>query len=415
MIAILLIVNACVVWKTDKRLESRIAAIRAAGEPITLADLAGDPIPADQNAATFLRRAEDDLLAIEVELGPVYTSGAYEQRDLDPAHADAIASALEAYPELIGLLERAAACPDYAPAHDYTLPPEAFLEACLPAISDNRSIYRTLQARLRLQLARGDPEGAMQTSLLMLRLCRHLDREPMIVGSLVGLACRAVAISMVDRVLRAGPVSEEAHRALEEELARYDATEAFRWGLITDRAYGLDSFRMMPTRRRWPLRAYWNWNTLAYLDLFDSNLSLAGPYSEVRSAVEANDQAAGRAPVMVRLVAPAVAAFREAAERVRAQTRCLRVLNALTGEAGPDDPEALDISQLGLPADATTDPMSGRPLIVRRLPEGWIVYSVGRDLRDGGGALSDYSDWGLGPQVVWNDDEPDEGSQDGSR
>jgi hypothetical protein len=35
--------------------------------------------------------------------------------------------------------------------------------------------------------------------------------------------------------------------------------------------------------------------------------------------------------------------------------------------------------------------------LTKQLPAGWVVYSVGNDLTDGGGKLDDQSDFGLGP------------------
>ncbi len=55
------------------------------------------------------------------------------------------------------------------------------------------------------------------------------------------------------------------------------------------------------------------------------------------------------------------------------------------------------LSELGLPAEATIDPFNGEPLHVKRLPQGWLVYSVGRNLQDDGGKLDDNSDIGVGP------------------
>ena len=74
--------------------------------------------------------------------------------------------------------------------------------------------------------------------------------------------------------------------------------------------------------------------------------------------------------------------------------RCLRVLNALQGRAEKSDPEPTDpqvpkLSQLGLPTEATIDPFTGKPLHVKRLPEGWLIYSVGKDLKDDGGEVED--------------------------
>jgi hypothetical protein len=45
-----------------------------------------------------------------------------------------------------------------------------------------------------------------------------------------------------------------------------------------------------------------------------------------------------------------------------------------------------------LPAEATIDPFNGISLIVKKLPEGWTVYSVGSDLVDGGGMFDGKTD-----------------------
>ena len=49
-------------------LSGQLAAIRKAGDPLTLADLARKPIPPEKNAATYLRQAEADVTAIQNEM-----------------------------------------------------------------------------------------------------------------------------------------------------------------------------------------------------------------------------------------------------------------------------------------------------------------------------------------------------------
>ena len=51
-----------------------------------------------------------------------------------------------------------------------------------------------------------------------------------------------------------------------------------------------------------------------------------------------------------------------------------------------------------LPADATIDPFNGAPLHLAKLSEGWLIYSVGANLKDDGGDLVDKKDVGLGPR-----------------
>jgi hypothetical protein len=47
---------------------------------------------------------------------------------------------------------------------------------------------------------------------------------------------------------------------------------------------------------------------------------------------------------------------------------------------------------------ATLDPFSGKPLVVKRIEDGWMVYSVGENGIDDGGSFVDQKDWGLGPR-----------------
>jgi hypothetical protein len=76
------------------------------------------------------------------------------------------------------------------------------------------------------------------------------------------------------------------------------------------------------------------------------------------------------------------------------------VLNALQAKAAPDAKEPPRLSDLGLPPEATIDPFNGQPLHVKKLPQGWLVYSVGQNLVDDGGVLGSdpkTSDVGVGP------------------
>ena len=59
-VAILLIANAVFVWTTDARLERQLAEIKAAGDPLTLADLAPKPIPPEKNAAAYFLQAKPE-------------------------------------------------------------------------------------------------------------------------------------------------------------------------------------------------------------------------------------------------------------------------------------------------------------------------------------------------------------------
>jgi hypothetical protein len=399
-VAILLIANAIWVWRTGSRLEKKLAALRAEGEPLSLADLARKAIPPQKNAAVFLRRATSDLEAMEKEWTDVYASEGYESGRFSESELKTIRSTLETYPKVIPLLEQAAACPDYDPQLDYTLRPADFMAASLPDIKSMRGAVRILRFRVLLLLSEGQREEAMRSCLVMFRLCRHFDHTPILAGYLVSLACRSVAVEATNLVLRAGPLSKDSHEALEAELALHDSADAYKRALKAERAYALEFFRTMPGWCSFWLvgRPLWNDGTCYYLDMIDRHMAVASrPYSEVVATTPAPARHRVGFRVLTDLVVPAIVAGREAMERTRAAIRCLRVLNALQARPEQGAAETPKLSDLGLPADATTDPFTGKPLHLKKLPAGWLVYSVGKDLKDDGGDFTEALDVGVGP------------------
>ncbi len=141
--AILLMLNGYFVWSTGSRLERRLAALRQAGDPVQIADLAHEPIPPEKNADVFLSRAADDLDAIEKELLVVYPKVGYPSGTVSPADQEGMEKMFAAYPKMMPLLEQAADCPEYDSQPDCTLPPSRFLN--LDRAEKHRLLTRVLR------------------------------------------------------------------------------------------------------------------------------------------------------------------------------------------------------------------------------------------------------------------------------
>ena len=404
---ILLTVIAVWVWISSARLQRQLAAVRAAGDPVSLADLAGKPIPPEENAATYLGQAWNDVNVACNELNDVFRSKTYRAGRPTEAELEVIRSSLNSHPDIFPLLERAAACRRYVPLLDYRLTPPPFAEACLSRLKEVRGAVRLLQTRAILLSSDGKHDEALATCILMFRLCRRLDHHPLLTGYLVSLACHSVGIDTTNKVLRGGPVSQQAHEGLEAELAQFGPVAAYQWALKTERAYGLDSFRSLPQRNNWLLAPLWSRDELLYLKSMDKQLLAATqPYRQflsVNSKIKAQARLPGYALTLNML--PAIQATREARERTWAQMRCLRVFNSLEA-LGEDEVAVADVlSKLDLPDEAKTDPLTGKPLVVKKLPEGWVIYSVGVDMKDDGGQVAEFPhDFGVGPPAA-NDDE----------
>jgi hypothetical protein len=406
-IAVLLLLNAYFVWSTGTRLERRLTELRQAGDPVQLEDLAHEPIPPEQNADVFLRRAAADLDSIQKELLALYPKVGYPTGDVLAGDQKKLDTIFASYPRVMPLLEQAAACPDHDPQLDVRVLPSRFLQPFMDQATKHRLLTRVLRARCGLLLSQGCRDDAIANQVLLLRLTRHWRREPLLFAYLLTAVCEQSAMEGVNQVLQKGVVSPASRQVLDRELALHDTLEGVQWALRSERAFSLSSTREMPGTSFWLTRGFVNDLMLRLIDVYDRFLQESSlPYPEVVSEQNAKARPGGGAnpyEALATLLTPALSAAREPAERTRALSRCLRVLTALQARPPREGDTAPKLADLGLPAAVTTDPFDDQPLRIKQRPEGWIVYSVGGKLVDDGGKLDGKTDIGAGPAMLEHD------------
>lgn len=404
LIAILLIANAWFVWTTDAQLEKQLAAIRAAGDPLTLAELKPKPIPPEKNAATYLRQAEPDVTAIENEIErwidaekqPELRWYLEEKQPMPEKMRKAMNAIYAAHPKVIELLQQAADCPDYDAQLNYSLPAEQFMSQT-NLIMQLRGDARVLMYRSRLLEIDGNYDEAVRMSLTLFRLSRHFDRNPMLVNHLVALTVRGMAVAAANLAFQSGSVSKETRQALDAELAIQERTDGFAWALKSERAFLLDLFpTRVPARNFWLGRGIWNMQESACLELFPMLIAKASASNTYRDFERMTD---GKQSGFASLLLPGLKASYQVTVRTRAMIRCLRVVNALQTHVAAGSDKIPKLTELGLPTETTTDPFTGEPLHVKKLPQGWLVYSVGSNFQDDGGKIRDFRDVGIGPPI----------------
>lgn len=386
----------------DSKVEKKLAELRDAGEPVSLVDLAQKPIPPEINAATYLRRAKSDVEVIQKEVyaaceaGPKADVDTLDEGRLSPALQTAIRSAFAQYPNAVPLLEQASNCPYYDPQLNFNTDTNSFLENLLERVQYTRNVYRVLNFQTLLLLAEHKQEEPLRTCLTMFRLARHFDRDPTTINFLVCLAIRGVAIDATNLVLRSAPLPDSAHHALQAELARHDVAQAFQQALRTERAFGLQKID-----ESWHLagcKLPWSKNLQStYLDVLDTGIQIATrPYWD--AAAGADMATVDKSFGVLDMLLPAIRSTKEAGTRMQAKIRCLRILAALERREQSLVTGEPKLAELGLPADVLIDPYNGKPLQLKQTPDGWVIYSVGKNLKDDGGKLDDdQTDVGLGP------------------
>ncbi len=401
IIALLVIVNMILIGIARQPFNKHLEKIKAAGHPISLADLALKPVPDNQNAAVILQSIHDDLDAISTALTNIYREDNFANGNFTDDQLKTIDAAFDAHPKVLPALIQAANAPSYQVDIDPTSSGTAWLETASPRITYPRQIARLLAARIHLLSGQSNPIEALNTSISLFQLCRHFDREPMILGSLVAMSCRALAIRTTNAVLQKSSLPASAHRMLEAELAVQNTIEAYQYALATERVLGLALYEEQMSVRitNWPLRSYFLADACDYLRGIEQLLDFASkPYAAV---VEADlPTQISKMKSLARITLSAFAAGRKTVDRIRSELRCLRILNAIKAQGKPQADTPINISELALPAEATRDPFTGNLLQAKKVPQGWVVYSVGANLIDDGGDLDRQKDTGIQPPGI---------------
>jgi hypothetical protein len=371
LIAVLLVIFAVRFYVLGPPLKARVNQLEAAGEPVSIADLAPEPVPADQNAAVLLREIGGDLRAFSQKVRSYYDSPSYETGKPTDQELAMIEAAFAAHPDLLPTIERAVAAEDYHLDLDYSLPPQEFLSELMDQVGPQREVGRALSFHATVARAHGEWDEAVEAAISILRFARQLEGQGVLMSYLVAQAIRGTGVDAADLALQGGPVSQSTREALEAELALADPTAGYMAALSGERAFVIESQKDLP----FPLRI--GADPVEQIDMFGEDIRLATqPYSAYQ-AVQQKAAAAGKPTgTFAKMAQPQLQAARQSTERTRASVRALRVLNALTGRDDPDAPAPADLTELGLPKQATTDPFNDKPLQIKQTPASWRVYST---------------------------------------
>ena len=364
-VVILLIVVAGLRWWSLAQLERRLAQLREDGNPVSLADLAPEPVPPQDNAATYLARVNDDAAKLFAELEPILYREDFNVREgLTPDELAAAEEAFQAYPQVLPALEQAANAKSHAWPLDDTQSPTDFLEDYLEVTGDWRTFARVFHCRARYLAASGKPDQAIEVYLQQLRLARLQSRELVMAGFLANMPIRQIAIEGINDVLQTAAIDPETYASIEKELARHDSFDSFVRMLRAERVFGIESFGQFP----YVLVSQW----MEYLDYMQNQIDIgARPMSEME------DQSRKWNGTLTALIVPAIESLRNAMNRVRGLSRGVRIVNALVAQDVQDP--AIDLTTLDLPPETLVNPFSGEPLKHEKTELGWKVGGDDKD------------------------------------
>jgi len=405
---VLLLAFAVFRFVVHQRVQTRLAAIRDAGYPVTLEELdAWYPYPDGPNAADVYQRAFDAYVkdeAIEQTL-PIFNSDIELPPPGEPL-AKEMAQRIEAYlaknAEAISLLEEAVKMGDCRFPINLT----NGYDTLLPHLRELRHGARMLKLQSILDADRGDYDLAVDRCITMISLARALENEPIIIPQLVSTAHQRIAYEQIERLIATGNVSDNRLQALTQAIEPISLDHMVLCGMTGERNMGHALFNdtdelaemlfLRGTLDRLVLEIRRTIGLLdidhsCYLDIMQAHIDYAeNPAWPVPAALIDDNLVLDQIPRLctaTRILAPALSSVYTSFRQCEAKRRV--VLAGIAAERYRQEhgelPDQLD-DLIPTYLDAVPeDPFDGQPPRYRLEDSGAIIYSIDADGQDNGG------------------------------
>ena len=396
IVLVLVVVNAGLKYFWGRRVESQIAGIKAKGQPVTPADLKAHGIPDAENGAVVYER----IFKLMSESPRPGTPGLGSSKDamdflsivkMTPAelkkHPDLLAMArrvISQNKEAFALVQDAQSRPKCRFATNWEAGPAVYLPHNIAKI---RGLTRLLATRAVVDAQDGRMDDAVQSLDQAFKINESLKDEPTVLLLLVRIATLRISSRALKTVASYQSLNERQAKQLYDTISAVDLNRAYASAMVTERVLGMRGFEMF--KSGFPAVMRYG-NEAAYLDL--ANKQIAGANLSYREAKSSGLLDPGQVPVyayMVGMLAPVfvkanTARYLLAAEL--AQTQVFLAAQAYRARFG-SYPRGLDELKSRLGWELPLDPFSERDLVYIRRGNGFILYSIGPDMKDNGGRV----------------------------
>jgi len=395
-----------------RRLEAKIAAIKARGEPVSMAELGKPKVPDAENAAVIYakafeklsgRTAEQDIKMLERFLSA-------EEREKNPGLWNEARLVADRLRPALPLVEQAVS----RPKCQFPVNWEAGAGAIFPHYYKMRKLAILLRATALLAAKDGRMDEAVRLIEMDFRMSESIKDDPVLIGQLSRKSMIEIGCLELRNALEYGEINETQARRLYDVLAGIDPIPGYVKAMQGDRALGLWFFDyarradigelsgsdptlaerlIAPSLRRWIWRPFLYADEMVYLDYMGKQVDAAHlQYPESKSVDKRLDlDAMGFPPyaTLSKFICPLFRRARAARDdgvSELAGTRILLGLLAYKDRFG-SYPQTLGELRSRLGWKLPEDPFSGRDFIYKRQGKGFLLYSIGRNLKDDGGRL----------------------------
>jgi hypothetical protein len=393
---------------SKSQLQNRIDAIRAAGYPVTCAELdKWYSMPENvENAAytitdafSYFKQWDKD----ESKPLPVIGKAKLPPRTepLPEEMKTLIAQYVADNNEALKLLHAAASIEHSR----YPIDLSAGFETNVPNLSELRGAVFLLKLEAILHTENGDSESAVRAAKSCFGVARSLAKEPVMVSQLVRSACQNVAVTIIEYCINRIELSDKQLVELIESVENAESISDMSCAFVGERCLGISFFKapgsvnpdlmngipFRPILELYKAVGLADADEIIYLDLMDGYIKSAQLPLEKRldavKTVEVRLQSTSKAHILLHVMMPALSRVITIDIRNIAQLRTARVGLAIERYrlAAGSLPDTLADLVPAYLESVPKDPFDGKDLRYKKMEAGFVVYSIGEDQIDDGG------------------------------
>lgn len=404
-------------------LDRQIAAMKAAGEPLSLAEYYDrlPPLPDDQNSARIIESLTEELDSISnpkppPEHLPFFGKGILPAWS-DPWHKEmltAINEFLTTNAELIARIDPIQHLPRGRFHLELKSNPIAIL---LPNLAPLRTAANVEVLAAINDAAAGKQADALVRCRTILNLSAAVREEPILISSLVSASIDARAVSILERLLAARSAAPELLASLQDLLHDHDLNSPIPTGLRGERLgqMGIHEFiaergpqsisnitgrssLALPKGFNWLIAGLFRLSQAKTLELLAPLIdSLNSPKEAMEVVAEFDRKAGSLGPqyIVAKIILPSLTRCVTLWARQLAELRCART--GLAAErfriATGKWPETLDELAPRYLDAVPLDPFDEEPLRYRVDPDKITIYSIHENKADDGGKIDRSPRW----------------------
>jgi competence protein ComGC len=405
-------------WWGERQMQALYAEIDAEDPDWRWPDLIAkiQPRPGEPNSAEQIAKVRALLVSKAFSLPPTWDGAAnqtllnYRNSHLNQEQTQMLRTALGALDPTT--LAEARKLKDMPNGRFPIQPVENPFTMTMDYIQHLRTVVHVLSHDAMMRGQDKDYDGAIESCQAVLNTARSIRENPTLIGLLVRIALRAIAVDAIERALGQGEASEETLKKLQELLQTEADDDGLHHAMRGERAGCQQMYESVRSGKVSLTEIMGVPNPGAgarLLEVFPG--FLLGGYPDFLRMM--NDQVkmaklkdperdeayrklddklrSERMNLLIRLMMPATNKVAEAAQRSQAKLRTAVVAVAAERYRLQHDQWPTGMKELiheGLIKEEYTDPYDGKPLRWKRTPIGLIVYSIGKDKIDNGGNLN---------------------------